>query len=65
MQSIALNLSYLDQESLLVDFLSELIFLWEVNNLAAVHYNLSVVEHEITADIIAASIINRKKEIQE
>ena len=63
MQNIVLNLPYLDQESLLVDFLSELIFLGEVNNLAAVQYNMSLAEQEITANITAANIINRNKEI--
>lgn len=59
-----ITFSFQDPESLLVDFLSELIFLGEVSNQAAVQYKLSISEKELSANISMADIKSRKKEIK-
>ena len=64
LQNVDITLTYHDPESLLVDFLSELIFLGEVSNQAAVHYELSIYEKELSANISTADIKSRKKEIK-
>ena len=64
LQNLTIQLPYLDQESLLVDFLSELIFLGEVSNQAAVEYDLNFSEKELSANISVANIKSRKKEIK-
>ena len=63
-QNISFILPSLDQESLLVDFLSELIFLGEVRNQAAVNYEISLSNSELSAMIKTANIKSRKKEIK-
>ena len=63
-QNISFILPSLDQESLLVDFLSELIFLGEVRNQAAVNYEIRLSNSELSALIKTANIKSRKKEIK-
>ena len=63
-QKISIILPSLDQESLLVDFLSELIFLGEVRNQAAVNYEISLSDSELSAIVTTATIKSRKKEIK-
>lgn len=58
------SLEYLDPESLLVDFLSELIFLAEIKQLAAINYDLKIIGNTITTNIQTAKIISRQKEIK-
>ena len=63
-QNIVLRFDYIDFESLLVDFLSELILLGELENIAAVNYDLNLDKGHLIAKIQAAKILSQQKEIK-
>jgi SHS2 domain-containing protein len=64
LQTVENTLNYIDEESLLVDFLSELIFMGEMENLAVVSYNLKLSERSLSAKMQVSKIKSRKKEIK-
>jgi len=53
-----------DQETMLVDFLSELIWLAESENLAFEDYSISIDEDTLVADLVGAPIKEQTKEIK-
>jgi len=63
-QQVVFSLPFLDKETLLVDFLSELLFLGEVSNQAAIDYKIGLTAAELSAYISVAEIKSRKKEIK-
>ncbi|MEJ2511250.1 MAG: archease [Anaerolineales bacterium] len=63
-QNIVLRIGFIDYEGLLVDFLSELILLGELENIAAVNYDLKLENSQLIAKIQAAKILSQQKEIK-
>ena len=61
---VTFELKYFDPESLLVDFLSELLFIGETKNLAAESYKINFIHDLVIVEIFTAKITKRKKEIK-
>ena len=63
-QSRQLHLEALDDESLLVAFLNELVFVGEIENLGFDSIEVAVQDHQLTAELTGAQFVARKKEIK-
>lgn len=63
-ENIVLRITYSDFEGLLVDFLNELLLLGELEDIAAVIYDLKLENNQLIAKIQAAKIIAQHKEIK-
>ena len=63
-QNIVIRHAYLDIEGLLVDFLSELLFLGEQEKIAAVNYDLKLENRQLIANLQTAEIFTQQKEIK-
>ena len=58
-----ISLEYLDDESLVVDFLSELLYIGEIKNLAAVDYSPRLSPTTLSVKLSLEKIIKQQKEI--
>jgi len=63
-QAKSIQLESTDAEGLLVDFLSELLFLAELEHVAAIEFETSVNDSSLIAEIRTGSIIKIQKEIK-
>ena len=63
-QAKSIQLESTDAEGLLVDFLSELLFLAELEHVAAIEFETSVKDSSLIAEIRTGSIIKIQKEIK-
>lgn len=62
--SRSLQLEALDNESLLVAFLNELLFFGEAENLGFDSFEVNVQGHQLTSQLTGAAFVTRKKEIK-
>ena len=63
-QAKSIQLESTDAEGLLVDFLSELLFLAELEHVAAIEYKISLKDYSLIAEIRTRNIIKIQKEIK-
>ena len=63
-QAKSIQLESTDAEGLLVDFLSELLFLAELEHVAAIEFETSVNDSSLIAEIRTGNIIKIQKEIK-
>ena len=59
-----MRLDALDDESLLVAFLNELVFIGESENIGFDSFEVTVQDHQLTARLSGATFANRNKEIK-
>lgn len=63
-QAKSIQFESTDAEGLLVDFLSELLFLTELEHVAAIEYKISLKDYSLIAEIRTRNIIKILKEIK-
>lgn len=63
-QAKSIQFESTDAEGLLVDFLSELLFLAELEHVAAIEYKISLKDYSLIAEIRTRNIIKIQKEIK-